>query len=141
MSLTQKADSISRQRTWYFGVLAFILATHQGLFWRWDGQILGVEESVIWSLIAATVLFALATGGQVFLSRTLRDLIDDEVTRANRTKALSFGFVVTIVSAIGIFALSPVFEFTSQRAVHMIVSVGLIAALAIFIVEERKSLG
>lgn len=140
-SVTQKADTISRQRTWYFGALAMVLVTHQGLFWRWNGQAIGLEESLTWSLLVATILFALASGGQAFVSRAIRDLVDDDVTRVNRTKALSHGFIVTIAFAVVIFAVSPLVQITSQRAIHLVVSIGLIAALTSFVFEERKALG
>ena len=141
ISSTKKADAISRNRTWYFGALALVLATHQGLFWQWDNRNYDWESTLSWALLASTILYAIATGGQPFMSKTLRELTDDEVTRANRMKALSMSFVTTMAAAIFIFAASPNLTMTLQRAIHAVVSIGLITALIVFIIEERKALG
>ena len=65
-------------------------------------------------------------------------MIDDEGTRANRVAALGWGFVLAILSAIMLFLIS-IFEPVSAReAIHVIVSLGIGAAIIRFAMLERR---
>ena len=96
-----------------------------------------------WLLFATVVLAALLTGGLWFRRREVRELMDDEVTRANRADALAGGFAVAMGAGILIygaesFAPNPM---GAREAVHLIVSAGLATALLRFGMLERRAIG
>ena len=76
-------------------------------------------------------------------SREVRRLIDDEVTQANRSSALTWGFTVAMIAAIGLFALESFDpgQATAREAIHIIVTAGLVTALLRFGYLERRALG
>ena len=140
---TEKADTISRRRAQYMPFLAVLLLAQQSLFISWDGRAVTLVQTVAWivlAVIAEVVLFAIVTGGNWFASARVRALANDEVTRANRAKAIERGFVAAMLTAILVFAISPIEPITAQRAAHLIVSIGLAVTLLVFGLEERKGL-
>jgi hypothetical protein len=120
--------------------LAAALLTHQGLFFSWDWVAVTLEQTITWTILVVTMLLALIKGNSWFTPRSLRELVNDEVTRANRAKAMRLGFVAAMLTAIFVFAISPSESVTAQRASHLIVTIGLATALIIFGLEERKVL-
>lgn len=137
---TEKADTISRRRAQYMPFLAVLLLAQQSLFISWDGRAVTLVQTVAWIVLALIVLFAIVTGGNWFASARVRALANDEVTRANRAKAIERGFVAAMLTAILVFAISPIEPITAQRAAHLIVSIGLAVTLLVFGLEERKGL-
>ena len=137
---TEKADTISRRRAHYLPFLAVLLLAQQSLFISGDGRAVTLVQTVAWIVLALIVLFAIVTGGNWFASARVRALANDEVTRANRAKAIERGFVAAMLTAILVFAISPIEPITAQRAAHLIVSIGLAVTLLVFGLEERKGL-
>jgi hypothetical protein len=90
----------------------------------------------------AVILAGLLTGGFWRRSREVRELMNDEVTRANRDNALVWGFTAAIVAGIVLYAIE---SFTPDAAsarevIHVIVSAGLVVALLRFGFLERRAL-
>ena len=84
------------------------------------------------------LLALLTTNGFWFRRAEVRALIDDEGTRADRSAGLRAGFVVAMIGGI-IFYFIDQFEPMSAREVtHLIVSLGLAAALIRFAMLERR---
>lgn len=138
---TERADEISRQRAQYLPFLPLLLLSHQGLFFSWEWRAVSLVQTVTWAVLVLAMLFALMTGGNWFTPRKVRELMNDEVTRANRAKAIERGFIGAVLTAILVFVVSPIEPITGQRAAHLIVSIGLAIALAVFGLEERKAYG
>jgi hypothetical protein len=137
----ERADAFSRQQVWYMLALAAVLVTHQALFFSWDWEAVTLEQTMTWTILALGVLLALMTHGKWFTPRRVRELVNDEVTRANRTKAIERGFIAAMLAAILVFAISPFEPVSAQRAAHLIVTVGLATALVVFGWNERNGLG
>ena len=74
---------------------------------------------------------------------TMRELMNDEVTRANRASALAWGFTMAIVAAIVLYALESFVPdgATTREVIHVITSAGLVTALLRFAFLERRALG
>jgi hypothetical protein len=85
------------------------------------------------------LLAVLTTKGFWLHSRAVRDRIDDEGTRANRTGALGWGFTAAILSAIALYVLSSVTSITAREAIHLIVSLGIVTAILRFAYLERRA--
>jgi len=92
-----------------------------------------------WLVLTALVLAALATKGFWLQAREIRDLIDDEHTRANRLDALRLGFIFAIVTGMAIYFLDQFEPLTAGAAAHLILTFGLGAALIRFGLLERRA--
>ena len=86
------------------------------------------------------LLLALATGGGWIYSRSVRDLANDEVTRANRDTAIAFGFFAAMVACVALYVLTLFEPLGGRDAVHVIMSIGIAAALLRFGLLERRAL-
>ena len=82
-----------------------------------------------WLLLSAVLLAAIATNGFWLQPREIRSMIDDEVTRANRSDAMRFGFVFALLTCIVIYFITMFEPVNGRDAVHIIMSDGLGAAL------------
>jgi hypothetical protein len=93
-----------------------------------------------WVVLSLVLLAALTTKGFWLHSREVRDMIDDEGTRAHRVAALGWGFVMAILSAITLFFLSMFEPISAREAIHVIVSLGIAAAIIRFAMLERRAM-
>ena len=91
-----------------------------------------------WVVLSAVLLAALYTGGFWLRPKAVRALMDDEVTRAHRASALSLGFLLTMLGAIALYFLDMVEPMSSRVSIHLIVTIGIAAALARFGYLERR---
>jgi hypothetical protein len=92
-----------------------------------------------WLILSLVLLAALWTGGFWLRSREVRKLMDDELSRANRARALAAGFAITIVTAVIVFAVSLFEPVSAPEAIHAVVTVGLAGALLRFAALERRA--
>jgi len=139
-----RADRLSRRRARLFPVLAILLITQQASCINTVAQGLPLRavdavKISAWVLLVFGLLVALVTGGGWFRGREMRELLNDDVTRANRAAALSAGFVVAVLTGVVCYVVA-MYEPTDARiAVHVIVSTGLAAALLRFGALERRA--
>ena len=96
-----------------------------------------------WLMLVTVILAGLITGGFWRHSREVRQLMNDEVTRANRDSALTWGFTAAILAGIVLYAIESFTAdgATAREVIHIIVSSGLVTALLRFGFLERRSLG
>lgn len=140
-----KADRLGRRRLRLFFVVAIILVTQQASFDRileFDSGPLRTVDIVAltgWVVLVIAALAALLTGGMYFQSREVRQLMDDEPSRANRSRALAAGFVTMVIAAVVVFVASFFREITAPEAIHAIVTLGLAITLMRFSVLERRA--
>ena len=92
-------------------------------------------------LFLGMILGALLTGGFWFRPKSVSALMDDEVTRENRHRALSLGFGLAMATAIGLFLIDRFEPLAAPVAIQLILSVGLGTALVRFAVLEKRALG
>ena len=144
MSLSEEAERLSRRRARMMPFLALILITQQGAFAvAADSPRRSVDYMTLgaWLLLAGVVLAALVTGGFWLKPRPVRDLMDDDVTKANRASALALGFVLSMATAMALYVVNFVEEVPAGIAIHVIVTCGLAAAMFRFGLLERRALG
>ena len=142
-TISEQAEHLSRRRARMLPFLAIIYLTQQFSFFA--AAPADPERAVdhvkigAWVVLSLVLLAALTTKGFWLHAREVRDMIDDEGTRANRVAALGWGFVMAILSAIALFLVS-IFEPVSPReAIHVVVSLGIGAAIIRFAMLERRA--
>jgi uncharacterized membrane protein len=92
-----------------------------------------------WLVLSVLLLFGLATKGFWLEPKEVRDLIDDENTRANRNEAMRWGFLFAMGSAIAVYVLTMFDTVTGREAVHIIMSFGIAAALLRWGLLEKRA--
>ena len=138
-----KADQLSRRRARMLFVVAIIFMTQQGAFFSEAGDAVRTVDTVkigAWVVLSGVILAALLTGGMWLQPRRIRELANDEVTRAHRDKALRLGFVNAMLTCLLLYVLSMVTRVEAREAIHIITTVGLASALVSFAFMERQAL-
>ena len=144
MSVPEKAEYLSKRRARMLPALAVIFLSQQAVFLSTVNSpaphsAYGVKISA-WLVLSIVILAALATKGFWLEPKAVRDLIDDENTRANRNDAMRWGFLFSMGAAIGVYALT-LFDvpLTARDAVHLVMTVGIPAALIRWGLLERRA--
>ncbi len=142
-STASEADRLSKRRARILPFLAVIYLTQQASFCSAlnmgeAGSAYGVKIAA-WAVLSLVILMALVTKGFWFKPQAMRDMIDDENTRANRLEAIRLGFIVAILSAIGCYFVDRFEPLATGETVQVILSLGLGAALVRFGMLERRA--
>ena len=139
----ERADRIGRRRARLFAVQAILFITWQGLFISAQSEApmrnVDLVRQGAWILWVVALLIMLATGGALLRGRRVRELLNDELTRKNRTRAYAIGFWAGVGASIGLYAVALFEPVTGRDAVHIAVSAALGAALLTFARLERRS--
>ena len=143
MSVGEKADFLSTRRARMLPALAIIFLSQQATFFSQmtNGQHVSAETAKIsaWLVLSVLLLFGLATKGFWLERKEVRDLIDDENTRANRNEAMRWGFLFGMGSAIAVYILTMFEIVTGREAVHIVLSFGIAAALLRWGILEKRA--
>ena len=136
---TERADRIVKTHarlTPFIGLL--VLLVHQGIYfsWDWDGGPVAWWQTAVWLAFIAVVFTLLMTSGALFVPRRIRELANDEVTRANRAVAIQIGFFIAMFIAVLLVVVSPYDPIGGQRAGHMLISISLGISLLVFGLRE-----
>lgn len=136
------ADRIGRRRARLMPVLAIIFVLQQGAFLLSPpGDAVRTADHVkigTWVVLSAVLVAFLRTGGMWRSGRTVRALLNDDESRANRADAMSLGFLVAMVAALILYVVAGFTVVGAREAIHLIVSTGIIAAMLRFGVLERR---
>jgi hypothetical protein len=139
----ESADRLSRRRARMLPALAMIFIVQQASYF--SAQIEDAPRTVdhvkiaAWLVLSVVLLLALMTGGFWFRPKRVRDLLNDEVTRANRLDGLRVGFVATMAAGIATYFLAMFEPITGRDAIHLLMTVGIAAALLRFGQLERRA--
>ncbi|GAA0273236.1 hypothetical protein GCM10009127_12090 [Alteraurantiacibacter aestuarii] len=97
-------------------------------------------QVVAWIILSSSFVIVLYTGGKFPKSRPgLLPLIDDEVTRQNRSKAIAAGFLASVLTTLALFIYSNFGELMLRQATHLILTSTVSVAALRFALLERKS--
>lgn len=139
----EAADRLSRRRARMLPVLAVIFITQQSSFFisRFEDGTRTVDRVGIsaWLILSIVLLLALTTNGFWLKPRAVRALLDDEVTRANRAVALRVGFIAAMLAGIVLYVVTFFEPVNAREAIHVVMTVGLAAALLRFGAAERRA--
>ena len=143
MSVAEKADYLSSRRARMLPALAVIFLSQQATFFSQmsgSGHVSAENAKIsAWLVLSVLMLFGLATKGFWLERKEVRDLIDDENTRANRNEAMRWGFLFAMGSAIAVYILTMFDAVTGREGVHIIMSFGIAAALLRWGVLEKRA--
>ena len=137
----EQAERLSRKRSRMLAAVAIIFIAQQGAFIAEPETVVRTVDHVkvgAWVVLSAVILAALVTGGMWIYPRRIRDLANDESTKANRDRALRLGFVTAMISCLALYVLSTATEVGVRQAIHIIATVGLATALLRFAFLERQ---
>lgn len=144
MTIAEKAELLSKRRARMLPALAIIFVSQQVSFFSQmpGGEHVSAERVKIsaWLVLSVVMLLGLATKGFWLESKEVRELVDDENTRANRNEAMRWGFLLAMGSAIGVYILTMFDTVTGREAVHIVMSFGIAAALLRWGLLERRAL-
>jgi len=143
-STAERAEYLSKRRARMLPVLAIVFLSQQATFFSTVASpaphsAYAVKISA-WLVLSIVLLAALSTKGFWLQPKEVRDLIDDENTRANRNEAMRWGFLFSMGAAIAVYALT-MFDMTvtARDAVHIVMTIGLATALIRWGVLERRA--
>jgi len=143
MSDIDVADRLSRRRARMLPMLAILFLTQQASFFagRAEDAVRTVDHVKIgaWLILSIVLLLALATGGFWLKPAKVRALMNDDVTRMNRAEAFRVGFLATMIAAIALYFLTLFEPLDGREAIHLLVTVGIAAALLRFGALERRA--
>ena len=139
----ERADYLSRRRARMLPALAVIYLSQQVTFFSALDPA-GHESSRAvkigaWLVLSAVLLAGLTTRGFWFQPREVRELIDDESTRANRLDAIRYGYIAGMLTAMAIYFWVQVQPLTAMETIHLVLSAGLGVALVRFGFLERRA--
>lgn len=142
-TVSERADFLSRRRARMLPMLAILYFMQQTTYYRstanphprpidhvWVGA---------WVILSLIILAGLATKGFWLQPREVRELIDDESSRANRLEGLRIGFILAVLTAVLLYFVDQYSTMTAREAIHIILSIGLGAALLRFGMLERRA--
>jgi hypothetical protein len=142
-SISQRADDLSRRRARILPVLAILYIAQQASYitMRWGAAHPSVNPAKIsaWLVLSAVLVAALATNGFWLQRREVRSMLDDEVTRSNRNDAMRLGFIFGMLTCIAVYFVTMRETVDGRDAVHIVMSVGLGAALIRWGWLERRA--
>jgi|KBSMisStandDraft_5_1062788.scaffolds.fasta_scaffold186666_3 hypothetical protein len=140
---SESADAISRRRSRTLPALAVIFLAQQASYLNMPAHSDRPVDHVkiaAWLALSVVLLAALATNGAWFQPRAVREVINDESTRAHRQASLVYGFWAAMAASLALYVIN-MFELVSGRdAIHVILSVAIAAALIRFGMLERRAL-
>ena len=131
VSNVEQAERHSRGRSLIMALGAVVLLA---------SAVIGFEEStnpvrpfvrhIGWSVMVLLWLAILATGGGLALNRTVRRLMNDEVSLLNRRLALQAGFWTAMAVGLALYLASFQWEMSPREGLRLLIDVTIAAALA-----------
>ncbi|HET9160511.1 MAG TPA: hypothetical protein VFN88_07850 [Caulobacteraceae bacterium] len=99
---------------------------------------LKISAFIVWAVV---LLIGIATGGALFRSKAVRELLNDESTRMHRRMAQASGFWAAMLAALSLYVLSMFTQVRLVEAIHIVLSAGIGGVLVRFAQLERRALG
>lgn len=135
------ADRLTRRRARMMPILAILLLAGQPFYFaRNQIEIATPVRTAVWLVWTAVLLLALAVAGGQFRGKAVRDLIEDDVARANRLRAYAAGFWTAMATVFGIYGLSIFDNIQGRESLHLVMTFSVAAALITFGTLERRAL-
>ena len=142
-SVSEMPEALSWRRARVLPVLVVIFLAQQASYLNMPPESDRAVDRVkigAWLLLSIVLLVGLATGGAWFRPRAVRELVNDESTRAHRQASLAYGFWGAMAAAIALYVLNMVEPVSGRDAVHIILSSGIAVALIRFGMLERRAM-
>jgi hypothetical protein len=139
----ETADRLGRRRARTLPVLAIIFILQQTSYFAAmaeDGaRTVDHVKISAWLVLTVLLLLLLATGGSWLQRREIRALMNDDVSRANRSEGMRAGFFAAMIGGVAAYILTYFEPMGGREAIHLIVTVGIATALLRFGFLERRA--
>jgi len=135
----ETAERLGRSRSRIFFMMAFVLFAQQAVYLASPEASRSPFQIGAWFIIILLMLLLIATGGFLLKGRKVWDLLNDETSRMNRAASQAVGFWMTMLTAMFIYVDSMFEAVSLNEALHIIVTVGVGAALISFAARERRA--
>lgn len=142
-SISDEAERLSMRRARALPAMGVIFLAQQASFLSMPDQAVRPVDHVkigAWLLLTIALLTGLATNGAWFRPRAVRELLNDESTRAHRQAGYVYGFWAAMGTALGLYVVNMFEPVSGRDAVHIIVTVAVATALLNFGMLERRAL-
>jgi hypothetical protein len=142
-TVSEEAERLSMRRARALPALGMIFLAQQASFLSMPEHAARPVDHLkisAWLVLTIVLLAGLATGGGWFRSRAVRDLLNDESTRAHRQTGYVYGFWAAMGTALGIYIVNMFEPVSGRDAVHIIVTAAVATALLNFGMLERRAL-
>jgi hypothetical protein len=142
----QIAERLQHRRTriiWAQGIFFLIMQTsyYTTNMPSFDAPLRLVDQIRLsaFAVWAVALIFLLSVSGGVFRGKAVRALMDDELTRAHRASALTWGYYAAMAFAIVLYMVSQYVRISAPEAIHLIVSAGVFVPMVRFVILERRA--
>jgi magnesium-transporting ATPase (P-type) len=141
---TEVADRLGRKRSRVTIAIAIYFIAGQAMYLGQPAhdplRLVDQVRISAWLVWAVVLMVLLATNGPWIRSKSVRALMNDEVTRANRAEAFMWGFWGAMLVAAALYFTSLFEPLSGREAIRAVVTIGLGAALLRFGILERRAL-
>jgi hypothetical protein len=136
----EEADRAGRARSRLFFMMAMVFFLGQAAYFSSPEATRDALPRIgAWLLLVILMLLLIATGGFLLKPRRVRELMNDEASRLNRLAAQAMGFWATVIASLAVYVESMFDPLTFNQAIHIILTIGIGAALISFAVRERRA--
>jgi hypothetical protein len=139
----ETAERLTRRRARLLPAMAVLFIAGQGVYFSDVAEPMRAVDATkisAWLVWALALLLALATGGGLLRSKKVRALLNDEATRDHRLRGIAFGFWAAMAGCVMIYVLSAFEPMSARESIHLVLTLGVGAALLRFGVLERRAL-
>jgi hypothetical protein len=125
-------ERASRGRAILMAIAALVLLINAAIQWGNPHYVEPGVRAGSWILVIGLWMFILANGGGLRLRGRMRELLNDELSLRNRSRAVTAGFYFMLGASLAVFVATWRVEIASGDAVKLIGAVGLSTALAVY---------
>jgi hypothetical protein len=137
----EAADRLSRKRAIVIviAVVAFLAEQVVARPYFADGSD-HLMRLFTWGANAGLLLLVLATGGCLLRRKSVRSLMNDEVTAGHQRSSVIAGFWVAMVTAVVLCVLPGADRVNAREAMYVVVTASVTVALLVFAYLEIRAL-
>jgi hypothetical protein len=128
----ERAERASRGRAAIMAVAAVVFMINAVIDFGHPHYSQPGARGAIWPLIVLAWLFIVASGGGLRANRKMCELMNDELSRHNRARALATGFYATNIAAVGVYYASWGVPMMIGDAIQLVTGIGVSAALLVY---------
>ena len=142
MKASDIADDLTRRRARFMPVIGILFLSQQVANFSQHPASQAPDHFKVaaWLCMAVALLLFLIAPAGLFRSRAVKDLMNDEASRAHRSQALETGFIAMITCCIGLYAFDQFEPLAGRDAIHLILSAGIAMAIIRNGMLERRAL-
>ena len=131
----ERAERNSRGRASVMALLASVVAVNS-TFGLQNPVNDAAWRGLSWVVTVALGLAIVATSGGLMLNPRLRALMNDELSRANRARAIGFGFFATMLAALACYVAAQWTPIAAPAGLRLVSGLGLAVTLARYAMLE-----